>query len=130
MTTTHKALKVPHDDSKPVEIVEWQNHGENSQQLVFGPLTPGHASRIVGMSICSRDVQCAYDDEGMYNQPFNVNIRAMKLWAHLSGRKVSDFIQPLWGDYVFVGYERENGDTTDVSPMAIAFFAEEGVTIV
>lgn len=126
--TAFKALKVPHDDYQPVEIVEWQEQGDNAEELVFGQLQPGHTSRVVGISVVNREVQCAYDDEGMYNQPFNVNIRAMKLWAHLSGRKVSDFVQPLWGDYVFVGYDRNSGDTADVSADALGFFAEEGVT--
>ncbi len=127
MTEHYKAVRVPWDDSKPIQVVEYDEGGENLEELVFGPLTPGHSSRVCGMSIMNREVQAAYDDEGMFNQPFNQNVRAMKLWAHLSGRKLSDFVQPLWGDFVILGFERDSGDTKDVPQSVLDFFAEEVV---
>lgn len=125
--TNYKAVKVPWDAEKPIEVVEYHEGGDNLEELVFGPLVPGHTSRVCGMSIMGREAQCAYDDEGMFNQPFNVNVRAMKLWAHLSGRKFTDFVQPLWGDYVILGFERDSGDSKDVPDSVLAFFAEDVV---
>lgn len=121
----YKAVKIPFDAEKPIEVVEYDEGGENLEELVFGPLATGHSSRTVGMSIMSREAQCAYDDEGMFNQPFSINERAMKLWAHLSGRKLSDFRQPLWGDFVILGFERDSGDTKDVPQSVFDYFSED-----
>ena len=122
-----KVIVVPWDADQPIretEISE-QRSTEEMEALIFGPLNPGATtSRVIGGSVMKRGTQAFYDDEGMFNQPFNVNVRAMKLWAHLSGRPVTDFVQPLWGNYVVYGYDEE-GTSLDVSDEVREFFAED-----
>jgi len=123
-----KAIMIPWDDTQPVIDVELRDDPfEQMEGLIFGPVNKGETSRTLGSASMKRGVQCFHDDEGMWNQPFNVNVRAMKLWAHLTGRKLSDFAQPLWGNFVVYGYD-EAGESTDVPAEVLNFFAEEGVT--
>jgi hypothetical protein len=123
-----KAIMIPWDDTQPVIDVELKDDPfEQMEGLIFGPVNKSATSRVLGSSSIKRGVQSWHDDEGQWNQPFNVNVRAMKLWAHLTGRKLSDFRQPLWGNFVIYGYDEE-GESIDVPAEVLDFFAEEGVT--
>jgi len=123
-----KAIMIPWDAVEPIVEVELRaDPFEQMEGLIFGPVAKGATRRNLGSATMGQGVQCFHDDEGMYNQPFNVNVRAMKLWAHVSGRKLSDFVQPLWGNFVVYGYD-EAGESTDVPAIVTEFFAEDGVT--
>lgn len=104
--TTHKALYVPADDSKPVEVFD---HRDGD----MGAISDRVGTTETGMSTVSRNVTAAYDDIGLYRQPQNVNNRAMQIWAAEAGRSARDFIQPLVGDYVFLGSD-EYGEYADL----------------
>lgn len=122
-----KALMIPWDEDKPIVEADLEENRELEQMetLIFGPTNPGAAtSRILGSSVLKHGIQAFHDDEGMWNQPFNVNLRVMKLWAHLTGRKVSDFRQPLWGNWVVYGFNEE-GESVDVPGEVTDFFGEE-----
>jgi hypothetical protein len=122
-----KAIMIPWDDNEPIIEVNLKDDPfEQMEGLIFGPVSKGATQRTLGSATMGRGVQCFHDDEGMFNSPFDVNVRAMKLWAHVSGRKLSDFRQPLWGNFVVYGYD-EAGESTDVPAIVTDFFSEEGV---
>lgn len=123
-----KAIMIPWDEDDPILEVNLRDDPfEQMEGLIFGPVNPGAAtSRTLGSSVMKHGVQAFHDDEGKWNQPFNINVRVMKLWAHLTGRKLSDFRQPLWGNWVVYGFDEE-GESTDVPAEVTDYFAEDVV---
>lgn len=124
--STYKALRIPYDRSKPVEEVAYNEDNIHSlAELVFQntDIAPANGTIDVATFRSSR-TQLAYDDNGLYTQPNNINSRAMALWAVMSGRHIEDFVVPLVGDYVVIGLNPASGDSEDVSDHIRGLFAE------
>lgn len=118
MMTTHKALWVPADESKEVEFFD---HRDGDMDEIANRV----GTHETGMSQVADRITAAYDDVGLYTQPTNVNMRAMKIWAGAYGRPVTDLAQVLVGDYLFLGCDPITGDYADV-PSDIADCLKEG----
>jgi hypothetical protein len=119
---THKALLIPADENKPVEEVVFDNDRPDQWGKLVG------AEAIDFSTFRQKRTQLMYDDMGLYTQPDNTNVRAMKLWAHLAGMNLDNFRQPLVGDYVVLGLDPIEGETEDVTAEVRYFFGEEGVS--
>lgn len=118
-----RALLIPYDENLPVEEFDYDpNRWTELAEKVTGSTT----GMLDARTFPSKRTQLFYDDMGMYDQPNNINVRAMKLWAHLSGINL-DFRQTLVGNFVVLGLSPEFGDTEDVPKEVLYFFGEEGI---
>ena len=125
----YKALLIPHDPDEPVKYVEIDR--DDFREIVA--LVCADPKEGTFSSSGFPEFHCAfyYDDEYLYTQPENVNIRAMIVWAALAGVHTSNFRQNLCGNHLLVGPADAEGYTLDV-PTAIAekilkaFEPEEG----
>ena len=118
--TIHKALLIPHDEMQAVEEVEFDTDRVHTWEELVGSKT------LDFKSFPTQGAQLMYDDMGLYRQPNNTNVRAMKLWAHLAGVSLDNFRQNLVGNFVVIGMTRY-GETADVPGSVRYFFGEEGV---
>jgi hypothetical protein len=118
--TTYKAVRIPWQINQPVVEVEYDDaNPDNLNTLVFGKY---EESLALGYSTFrGRKVQMFYDDLGLYRTPKNVNLRAMELWAHLAGRRFSEFHQPLVGDFIVFGLREYDGESDDIPADVLAF---------
>lgn len=124
--TIYKALRIPYDRTKPVEEVDYNEDDDRSlAKLVFEKTGVDPNKGTIDMaSFRQCRTQMAYDDLGMYTQPEHINTRAMALWAVMTGMRLEDFRQPLWGDFIVLGVTPEAGETEDVDDRVRALFAE------
>lgn len=121
-----KGLFIPWDDTKPITIEEFDDEANYPMEAVVFP--GDKDDHEVGWSTFQNaGAQLWYDDLGAYNQRTHVNIRAMKVFAYLSGRPLSQMNQHLYGDYFAIGMDPHTGDTTDVPDRVKNFFAEENI---
>lgn len=127
--TQFKALIIPADADLPlIEGVYDDNDMDSLAKLVFG--ADDAAGNYVGVSTMRQSgVQFVYDDNGLIRSdalPI-MNIRAMKVWAHLAHRRVNEFPSPLVGTYVVIGLDSGSGESMDVPQVVRDYFAEEVV---
>jgi hypothetical protein len=121
MATT-KGILIPASMDEEVQVVDIDTDNyDRLHELVFGE---GHKASDGGTldfaSFRARGVQMCFDDLGLYDQPNNINPRAMALWAELAGRGVADFAVPLVGNYVVLGLHPYDGETMDVPVEVVA----------
>lgn len=121
----HKALLIPWDDSKPVEEIELDENRLLEQMAA--QVCAVRNGMLDFKSFPTQHTQLVYDDNGMFDQRTNTNIRAMKLWAHLAGVPVTSFRQRLVGNFIVLGMDPFEGDTLDVTAAVRFYFGEEGV---
>lgn len=115
--TQYKALVIPADLDKKLEEVVLDTrsglYGMNSMHShVFGTdLTEENQRRIFSVSsFRHRHAALAYDDEGLYNCPDDINYRAMLMYAWLAGVPLSQYMVPLVGTYLLFGLTVEGED--------------------
>lgn len=121
---THKALLIPADEMKPVEEITFDSDKPGD----WGDMVKSENGLVDFSTFRDKRTQLMYDDMGLYTQPNNTNVRAMKLWAHLAGVSLDNFRQPLVGDFVVLGLDPYEGETEDVTADVRYFFGEEGVS--
>jgi len=113
MATSHKAILIPHDITREIEEIDLPtgNYKEITKRVcrdgdgLFSVSNLGHFT-------------FAYDDEGLFTQPGNINSRAMAIWAKVEGVSMRSFRSPLVGDYLMLGPADDEGENTDVTPEA------------
>lgn len=112
MSRNYKAILIPHDNNKQVEVVDMDSsdYREITRKVAADPVNGLFSCSTIGGGRCS----LWYDDEGLFNQPTNVNTRAMALWASIDRVDIRDFAVPLVGDYLVTGPADDEGYTTDV----------------
>lgn len=108
-----RAVLVPYNDEANVRVFNYREV-EELNHLIHSNTPVGQSRYLDFKTFPFHGVQLAYDDMGLYQQPLNINRRAMKLWAHLAGMTVQDFTQNLVGDFVVIGVT-DWGDYADVS---------------
>lgn len=107
-----KAVLIPFDTSLPCRTVEHDNADyRRITRLVCAD--PDHGSFDIH-TFDEHNCALAFDDEGLYTQPDNVNPRAIALWAALDEIELRDFAVPLVGDYLVIGPTDDEGNTLDV----------------
>lgn len=127
------AVMIPWDSTLPVQLIELPGDpGEDAwfqtlKVAVFNQQPDLIRHGTVGYQTLVRGIGAYLDDDGLRTQPTNVNIRAMKLYAHLAGRQMSDYRQELAGNWVIVGIDQMEGAAIDVPAAVRDYFAEEGI---
>lgn len=113
MTATTTGYLIPYDGSQPIKKVYIDENLSGVSALIFQPEL--ETDGMLGVSsVRSAGIQFIYDDMGLYNQPDNVNDRAMKLWANAAGVPVNRFVTKLVGNYVVMGLDPNDGESIDV----------------
>jgi hypothetical protein len=117
MTTT-KAVLIPFDESKPVEVIDLNSDSNNDQ--LYDLVAPDSRC-FTGMR--GSDFYLMGDDEGLFHEDVEnrVNARVMELFAKDNGMGIRDYHSPLVGDWLVVGPADEEGDSTDVPQRVIDF---------
>lgn len=115
-----RAIVIPSDKTQPLRWVDHpSNDYKNMTALIFDGNRDGgtYSLSIVGEG--DRQVSLWYDDEGLFRLeageklPDIINLRAMELWAHIDGVKITDFSVPLIGTYVVTGDADDDGNSMD-----------------
>lgn len=127
-----KALFIPWNDREPVEVREVEDDHATQfaslKQLVFGNAEV-ERKLIEVYTVPAYMLVYMFDEEGMYNQPGEVNSRAQKVMAHTLGARPDQLVD-LHGNYVVFGYTiTDEGEVVyvDVPGIALNYFAEEGI---
>lgn len=121
------AYRIPCDEEVPVERIHLEDSVSGLTSAVFDGTGIEHEDRVISISTFPHaGVQMAYDDNGLYRAGPCTNQRAMRAWAHLTGRSVEDFVTPLVGNFVVFGVEPYTGETADV-PIEVAAWIEEAI---
>lgn len=111
----YKALLIPFDDKKPVEIVEINDRDDIYKHVApdsrMFTVVGGHRFDLLG------------DDEGLYqgNPAERINARAMEIYAADQRVGLSAYASPLVGDFLAVGPVDDYGNQTDVPGEVIKF---------
>lgn len=128
-----KVLFIPWNDREPVEVREVEDDHATQfaslKELVFGNAEV-ETKLIEVYTIPAYMLVFMFDEEGMYNQPDEVNSRAQKVMAHALGARPDQLVD-LHGNYVAFGYSINEDDEVvyvDVPGIALNYFAEEGIT--
>jgi hypothetical protein len=116
MATAKKAVLIPFDESKPVEVIDLAA----GLDAIYDRVAPDSRC-FTGLG--GSDFYLMGDDEGLFHQDAanRVNARVMQLYAEDNGGGISDFRSPLVGDWLVVGPADEEGETTDVPQRVIDF---------
>lgn len=116
MATT-KAVLIPFDESKPVEVVDLRPNDLDQLYDLVAPDT----RLITGMGMS--DAYMFGDDEGLLRDDAGerINARVMELFAADNGMGIRDFHSPLVGDWIVTGPADDEGDNTDVPQRVIDF---------
>lgn len=112
MAHNYKAILIPHDRTKQIEVVDM--NGDDFRQITQKVAADPEHGLFSCSTIGGGRASLWYDDEGLYTQPENVNTRAMALWAALDRVSIVDFAVPLVGDYLVTGPADDEGYTTSV----------------
>lgn len=129
------AIMIPWDSTLPVQLIDLPGDpsGDDWRQAlrvaVFNQQPELITHGTIGYQTIVFGAGGYFDDEGLFTQPANVNIRVMKLYAHLAGRSLSDFRQTLNGNWVIVGVDPYEGAAVDVPNTVRDYFAEEGIPL-
>lgn len=117
---TIKAVLIPFDEDKPVEVIDFDNsHYTNIYPLVA---PDSQTFTVLAMGDCD-----AYgDDEGLLRSDAGdrINARMMELYGDATQSKIADFRSPLCGDWLVVGPEAgplDREKATDVPQRVIDF---------
>lgn len=118
-----KALVIPADWQEPVRVEEVSNAFGFAKDLIFdgkhglldvAVLQPRHDGPE------NLDISMYFDEEGLYNRPNEINVRAMSLYSAYTGASPISWAVPLVGPYVIVGYEfDEDGEPDRDVPDAV-----------
>lgn len=110
-----KALLIPFDDTKPVEVVEI-----NGRDDIYQHVAPESRRFTVQRS---KTFDLLGDEEGLFqgNPTERINARAMEIYASDWGLTLKDFLSPLVGDWLACGGADFNGNMTDVPQSVIDF---------
>lgn len=114
---TIKALLIPFDESKPVEVIDFDDSDyQNLYPLVAPESRMFTAQDFPGGTMYG-------DDEGLLhgNVAERINARAMNLLGERTGNTPSDFMSPLVGDWLAFGPIDGEGNNTDVPQDVIDF---------
>lgn len=107
--STLKALLIPFDDDKPVELVELEQ-GEQIRERIYDLVAPD--SRMFEV-VRGKTIELWGDEEGgpmmRSDAGERVNARAMQLFASDHNVDLSAFASPLCGDFLAVGLTRPSG---------------------
>jgi hypothetical protein len=114
---TNKAVLIPFDDTKPVEVVEVE---QNDLDRLYDLVAPD-TRLITGMRMS--DAYLFGDDEGLLRNDAGdrINARVMQLFADDNKMGLHDFHSPLVGDWLVVGPSDDDGNNTDVPQRVIDF---------
>jgi hypothetical protein len=116
MTTT-KAVLIPFDESKPVEVIDLRPNDLDQLYDLVAPDT----RLITGMGMS--DAYMFGDDEGLLRNDAGerINARVMELFAKDAKMGIRDYHSPLVGDWLVTGPADGEGDNTDVPQRIIDF---------
>jgi hypothetical protein len=116
MATT-KAVLIPFDESKPVEVVDLRPNDLDQLYDLVAPDT----RLITGMGMS--DAYMFGDDEGLLRSDAGdrINARVMELFAADARMGLHDYRSPLVGDWIVTGPADDEGDNTDVPQRVIDF---------
>lgn len=119
---TIKAVLIPFDEDKPVEVIDFDNSSYENYYPLVAP--DSRCFTVLGAS----GYDMFGDDEGLLRADAGdrINARAMELYAAGAGVGVTiqDFHSPLVGDWLVVGSEEGPMDqekVTDVPQEVIDF---------
>lgn len=117
MATT-KAVLIPFDESKPVEVIDLAP-GLNA---IYERVAP--ESRVFEV-VRGNTFDLFGDEEGgplmRSDAPDRINARAMQIYASDMLMGIRDYSQPLCGDFLAVGQPDDEGERTDVPQHVIEY---------
>lgn len=116
MTIT-KAILVPFDDEKPVELIDLDNSDYLNITKIVAP-DSGIFTRLGSMTF-----DMYGDDEGLLRNDAGerINARAMQIFAHDTGSTLRDYTSPLVGDWLLTGHPDIEGENTSVNESLLHF---------
>lgn len=116
MATAKKAVLIPFDESKPVEVIDLAP----GLDAIYEHVAPDSRC-FTGLG--GSDFYLMGDDEGLFHEDAGnrINARVMQLYAEDNGVGIRQFHSPLVGDWLVVGPADEEGETTDVPQRVIDF---------
>lgn len=116
MAAAKKAVLIPFDEDKPVEVIDLAP----GLDAIYERVAPDSRC-FTGMS--GSDFYLMGDDEGLFHEDVQnrVNARVMQLFGEDSGVGIEGFHSPLVGDWLVVGPADDEGENTDVPQRVIDF---------
>lgn len=116
MATAKKAVLIPFDESKPVEVIDLAP----GIDAIYDHVAPDTRC-FTGLN--GSDFYLMGDDEALLRDDAmdRINARAMELYGRDNGAGIRDFRSPLCGDFLVVGPADHEGETTDVPQRVIDF---------
>lgn len=117
---TIKAVLIPFDESKPVEVIDFDNSTYTNIYPLVAP--DSRCFTVLAMGDCD-----AYgDDEGLFHEDASnrINARMMQLYGEAHGVGILEYHSPLVGDWLVVGPERgplDQEKATDVPQRVLDF---------
>ena len=119
MSKPYKALLIPFDDEKSVEVVTIDTDSEGLDSIYKRVAPDSRMFTVLGGDA----FDLLGDDEGLLRSDAGerINARVMQLYAEDQNVALADFHSPLVGDWLVAGPLDEDGNQTDVPQGAVDF---------
>lgn len=109
-----KAILIPADHRKPVEVFETgEDEAKTFREKIFEGEYGIMSFSTLRNAGADKELTLCYDDEGLYNTPLAVNIRAMAIYELMDNIMLHSFTVPLVGNYIAFSTDEE-GETIDI----------------